>query len=243
MLSQHSDLLTYAHPIVINLPEREDALRRTVHALTTISGRRLARGADVEVVRPRRFNHAGGFADVAVRSRLDAHLQAALWAERHDMDRVLVLEDDVVFSHRWAEIGPEVLSDLVAMDWDLASLGPDLPVDALPGREDDAERGGRWTRVGAITGDGSHAYLLSRQFLDPWIDHLAAVTVGRPGDEIQGPMGPGEAMSTITRISPWTKRYVATPPVVARSAPPAPRPSLVSRLPLIGRHRGVGSRA
>lgn len=120
---QTDELLAYASTVLINLPTRHDRLRDSMDELRRLAVREIAIGSEIEIIRPRRFEQEGGFASTAHRSRLDAHLQAALWARGRGVERLLVLEDDFRFDPRWSDLGPRMLAELHETDWDIANLG------------------------------------------------------------------------------------------------------------------------
>ncbi len=236
------DLASFAHPILINLPERSERLADSVAELSKASGRPIEVGRDAEVINPARFAQAGGFANPAYRSNLDAHLRAARWARESGHERVLVLEDDVAFGPVWSTWAPGLLEQLSDRPWLLANLGyldawgeaPVRPDVALPGSESFRPRGVGWARFDGRV-NGSHAYFLHETILDDWIDHLEAVLTGTPGDNLRGPMSSDGAINTFFWIDPDRIRLVVTPNVAGtRPTRSDITPGPVDRLPVVG---------
>lgn len=234
------DLTAFAHPMLINLPERRDRLVDSLAELSAAAGRRLVADADVELIRPVRFTEAAGFANPGYRSNLHAHLQAARSARAAGHERTLVLEDDLAFGPAWAVAGPRLVAALAHRPWDLANLGyldewgeaPVSPDDATGAGADD---GIGWARFAGRV-NGAHAYLLNRPVLDPWIAHLEAVFDGRPGDDLRGPMASDGAVNTFFWVEPDRLRLVAVPNLVGtRPTRSDIDPSTVDRLPIVGR--------
>ena len=248
------DLASFARPIVINLPERTDRLADALTELSRASGRPVEVGADVEVIRPARFTEAGGFANAAYRSNLDAHLQAARLGRELDREQVLVAEDDLAFNPLWATWGSGLLAGLADRHWQIANLGyldewgeaPTEPDQALPGslaaKRADSSSGSLnpphagigWARFAGRV-NGSHAYLLHRSVLDAWIDHLTTILHGEPGDDLRGPMSSDGAINTFFWINHELIRLLATPNLVGtRPTRSDITPGRLDRLPLIG---------
>ena len=205
------DLLSFARPILINLPHRTDRLADSLAELRWVAGRPVEPGVDLEVLRPTELTEANGFINANYRNCLISHLRAARWGRENGVERLLVLEDDIQFERRWPAEGPAALSELNDLDWDIANLGYLGTVDP---------DGNRVTRASTVwhrfTGEviGSHAYLVNGRFFDTWITHLEAIAVGEAGDRLRGPMSPDGALNTMTWVEPTTARYVAVPSLV-----------------------------
>lgn len=204
------DLLTWASPFLINLESRSDRLRESLAELSWACGRTIQVEADIQLVRPQTFAEPAGFASAAFRSCLHAHLDAATRGLEQRPQRLLVLEDDLHFDHRWAELAPTVIAQLDELDWDIINFG------YLAGRDAPAQAPTfGWERFdGEVT--GSQAYVVNGRFLQTWIDHLEAIVAGVPGDRVRGPMGPDAALNTVTWAEPDTMRYLANPSLVGQ---------------------------
>jgi hypothetical protein len=252
-MSQHAtpgfDLLAFAHPILINLPDRPERLADSLGELSAATGRPVEAGRDVHLVRPVRFEDRAGFTRVGYRSNTHAHLQAAEWARASGRERVLVLEDDLAFGTSWSQWGAILLERLVERSWHLASLGyrddwgeaPTLPdgeggrggVDGMGGRVPMAGSVG-WARFAGRV-NGAHAYLLHASALDEWIDHLRTILDGTPGDGLRGPMASDGAINTFVWVDPRRIRLLALPVLVGtRPTRSDIAPQLVDRLPVVG---------
>ncbi len=239
------DLVSYAQPILINMADRPRRLADSLAELSAAVGRRLEAGRDVHLIRPVRLTEAeaGPFANPGYRSNLEAHLRAARWARTAGRERVLVLEDDVAFNPAWARWGTDLLAQLDARPWDLASLGyldewgeaPTAPDQVVAGSVGpDAPAGVGWARFAGRT-NGAHAYLLKRSVLDDWIDHLTVVFDGRPGDDLRGPMPSDGAINTFFWIDPDRVRLLATPNMAGtRPTRSDINPGRIDRIPVLG---------
>jgi hypothetical protein len=220
--------------MLINMPDRTDRLKVAMRELSRLADREMQVGEDVDLIVPRRFDDAGGFINAAYRSCLDSHLQAARHGLASGDDWVLVFEDDFTFDRRWLTIEHEALSYLRDNEWDLASLGY-IRAELRPSSPGVAFE---WQRFSGELA-GSHAYLLHQRFLPTWIDHLEAIAVGQPGDDLQGPMAPDGATNTITWRKPEVVRLVAAPCMFSdRPSRSDLMPSRLDRTPVL-RH-GIG---
>ena len=221
------DIATIADIALINLPERTDRLDHALSELARCAGRLLEPGRDLRLIRPQRFDDAGGFLNPGYRSCLMAHLEAAESAGTETDRLLLVLEDDVTFEPRWPELQHRALAHLAEQPWHLANIGYEGP----PVEEPDGN-GMRWARFrGEVI--GAQAYLVHPGFLPTWIAHLRAIATGSPGDDLRGPMGPDGALNTITWCDPSVVRMMAVPSMAGqRSFRSDITPSRYDRIPL-----------
>lgn len=242
-VTQGVDLASFAQLILINMPDRQERLADSLAELTWASGRLIEAGRDVQLIRPARFDDAGGFANPGYRSNLHAHLQAARLARESGRERTLVLEDDVAFGPAWPSVADGLLQELTERTWHLANLGyldewgegPSTPDETQPGAVTSASPTGvGWARFrGRI--NGAHAYLLHRSVLEEWVDHLETVLDGTPGDDLRGPMPSDGAINTFFWIDPDRIRLVAVPNLVGtRPTRSDIDPGRIDRLPVVG---------
>lgn len=216
-------LLRLGHNHVINLASRPDRYRQFVAHMSDLGSDGTS---DFTLIRPQRFDDSGYFESPAVRSCLHAHLSAAgsTAADAH----LVVFEDDAQFvAGHLGHLG-RLVDELVAAEneWDIATLGwiDDEPVADEP----------TWER--GFTGEviGAHCYVVNRNYLGRWIEHLEATTVGLPGDQVRGPIPVDGAANTATWLAEPARRWLASPAVV-RQRPSAsditPRPW--DRLPIL----------
>lgn len=200
-------MLKYAKPVLINMPERTDRLRDSLRELSWASGRPVTED-DIYLLTPPQFDDAAGFINAGYRSCLHAHLEAAKWGLANGVERLLVFEDDIQFAPDWRTTGVAALEQLEAEPWDLATLG------YLPNLGGPEQLGTfEWQRFdGEVI--GSHAYVVNGPFLPRWIQHLEAISTGKPGDELTGPISPDGAFNTIVWVDPNIKRFLANPSLV-----------------------------
>ncbi len=229
-----TDLVQFAKPVLINMVNRPGRLRDSLIEISQAAGRRLDAGSDVHIIRPRKFDHPAGFTNCGFRSNLDAHLQVVEWANEQGHERILVMEDDLAFNPQWVHHRCGLIEDLSNQEWQLASLGyfdiwnevPDA--DAL-----DPNRSSGWIEFSKRT-NGAHAYFLHHSAYDRWIDHLQAISVGTPGDDLQGPIASDGAINTFGWVYPEIIRLLALPNMVGtRPTASDITPSPVDRLPLV----------
>ncbi len=236
------DFLDFATPVLINMENRPERLRDSIDDLSVAAGRSIVAGEDVHLIRPARFDHAGGFTNAGFRSNLDAHLRAARWGRDEDVERLLVFEDDLSFAPAWADFGVRLLAELDEFEWDFASLGyldvwneaPRQDALALGVGRAGAERvEAGWVRFAGQV-NGAHAYLVNRRAIGRWIAHLETVADGTAGDDLQGPMPSDGAINTFAWINSDIVRVLAVPNMVGtRPTRSDITPSLVDRLPVV----------
>lgn len=204
------DLLDWASPFLINMETRADRLRESLTDLSWACGRSIEVETDIQLVRPQAFVESAGFASPAFRSCLHAHLDSAKRGLEQRVQRLLVLEDDLHFDHRWSEFAPALIAQLDELDWDIVNLG------YLEGK--DAPAPGPIFGLERFDGEviGSQAYVVNGPFLPKWIQHLEAIVAGVPGDRVRGPMGPDAALNTMTWAEPDTRRYLANPSLIGQ---------------------------
>lgn len=237
------DLLSFACPALINMANRPTRLRDSLRELSIATGRPVTVD-EVHLIRPRRFDDAGGFASPGFRSNLDAHLRAATWARDAGHERVLIMEDDLSFRPDLTRVWPALAAELLVRPWHLASLGyldswgeaptaPDHLAAGTAGGEGDRRPAG-WARFEGKV-NGAHAYLVHARALDEWVTHLATIATGRPGDDLLGPIPSDGAINTFTWVDDSRTRLVAVPNMVGtRPTRSDITPGRLDRVPVIG---------
>lgn len=167
---------------IINLPERGDRrreLRRELAALgTEVDGQRVR---FIEAIRPA---EAAGFPSIGAHGCFLSHLKTLRQARDEGVQRLLVLEDDVMFTAAMRAAG-DLLETLKAPDWRIAYLGHQLP--PLSGAQ-------RWLECREPM-QCLHAYALQAEVLPGLIEYLEACLQRAPGDPAGGPMHVDGAVS------------------------------------------------
>jgi hypothetical protein len=182
---------------IVNLPERVDR-RRAVE-------RELARqgivvdGARVRFVDAIRPDSAGAFPSIGARGCFLSHLKVLRQAHADGVQRLLVLEDDVMFTRalRQAET---LAAGLDAGGWDLAYPGHAEPPLAGPLR---------WIRSHAPL-VCAHCVALSGAALPTVIEHLEACLQRPVGHPAGSPMHYDGALTLLRRQRPDLVTWVAS---------------------------------
>lgn len=107
--------------VVINLPERADRRRQIAGELAPL-GLHLATG-EAELFDAIRPDTAGDFPSRGARGAYLSHLEVLRRAHRDGIERLLVLEDDLVIDRRLAREFAGLAEKLRASDWDILYLG------------------------------------------------------------------------------------------------------------------------
>jgi hypothetical protein len=226
------NLLDFAAPVLINMADRPRRLRDSLTELARAAQRPKLTADDVDIIRPTVFDDPAGFTNTAFRSNFDAHLRIARWALASDHERVLVLEDDIAFHPQWQVLGPPMLTELLDQPWHLATLGYQNVYHEAP-QAAGPDEAPSWVRFSQRV-DGAHAYLLHRDGLASWVEHLSAIWEGEPGDPVRGPMASDGAINTFTWADPSRIRLLAVPNLVGtRPTRSDITPSPYDRLPLV----------
>ena len=227
----HPLLDSFDRICVINLPERVDRRRAVTREL-----RRL--GVAVDGVRVRFFDAVrpegpGGFPSTGARGCYLSHLEVLRQARADGVQRLLVLEDDVMFSADMAQA--RTLADgLQGGTWHLAYVGHVQP--ALRGPL-------RWqaTQEPLVC---AHCYAVNGPALHSLVTHLEAC-LGRPaGHPLGGAMHVDGAFSLLRQQQPGLVTLLASRSLAGQRSSRSDiiGPSWLDRLPVAGLLRGVKNR-
>lgn len=182
---------------IINLPHRGDRRRAVCRELrrqgVAVDGRRVR---IVDGVRP---DTPGGFPSIGARGCFLSHLKVLCQARTDGVQRLLVLEDDVMFNAEMA--AASALGAALSDDgWHLAYPGHTLA--AQPGPL-------RWVRSDAAL-VCAHSYAVHHDALDPLIGYLQDCLARQPGDPQGGPMHYDGALTMLRRQRPALITLLAT---------------------------------
>jgi glycosyl transferase family 25 len=185
----HHLLQSFDRICIINLPERID--RR--HAVTRELQRQgLAVDGDrVRVVGAIRPDDAGEFPSTGARGCFLSHLKVLRQARADGVQRLLVLEDDVMFNAALVNAG-SLGAALARDEWQLAYPGHAQP--PLPGPL-------RWERSEAPL-VCAHCYAVRGDALDIVIGHLEACLVRPAGHPLGGAMHYDGALTMLRQTRP-----------------------------------------
>lgn len=106
---------------IINLPERADRRQQMAGELRRIGLRIGQEGVSLfAAIRP---DDAGDFPSRGARGAYLSHLEVLRQAQRDGIERLLVLEDDLMIDKRLAEAFPALAKELAQSDWGLVYFG------------------------------------------------------------------------------------------------------------------------
>ena len=186
---------------IVNLPERSDRRREMEvefarHGLTVDGDR-------IRYWKATRPADAGLFPSLGARGCFLSHLALLEDAIADDLDRILVMEDDLALDARVTQAQPEMCRVLRDADWHFAYLGH---VQNLP----DAGDAPHWLRTQEPLAT-THFYALNRAVLRPLRDHLRACLERAPGHPLGSPMHVDGAYSLFRQQNPWALTLMAAP--------------------------------
>lgn len=190
---------------IINLPERRDRRRAVTREL-----RRLGVAVDGDRVRfiaAIRPDDAGGFPSIGARGCYLSHLKVLAQARADGVRRLLVLEDDVMFTagagHKpgaLAALLADLMAGLGAGGWHLAYPGHTQP--AMPGPL-------RWEPCHSPL-VCAHCYAVQGAALDVLVPYLQACLARPPGHHDGGPMHVDGALSMLRQARPDLSTWQAS---------------------------------
>jgi len=186
---------------IVNLPERSDR-RREIEAELNRFGMRVD-GDKIRFWKAIRPDGPGLFPSLGARGCFLSHLSILNDAIENDLDRILVMEDDLSIDERFVQAQPQMCQALRQRRWHFAYLGhvEDLPDD-----------GGKpcW-EIGRQPLATTHFYALNRPALRPLRDHLQACLARAPGHPLGSPMHVDGAYSLFRMQRRDALTLIATP--------------------------------
>ena len=208
---------------ILNLPHRKDRRGAVTRELRSqgiaIDGERVQLIAATLPAGPADFPSTGA------RGCFLSHLGCLQQALADGIERLLVLEDDVMFLPKIRQT-QDLAKDLVAADWDLVYPGHGLA--ALPGPL-------RWVRseLGLV---GAHCYGVHADALPLLITHLEACLERPSGHPLGSPMHFDGALTVLRRARPDLITLVASQSLAGQrsSRSDIEGPSWLDRVPIPG---------
>ena len=190
----------FDHVYVINLAERVDRRRSAEQELQKLGA--SARPGKVTFFPAVKTSDPGGFPSAAVRGCFASHVGVLRAAQAAGHQRVLIAEDDFVWSPRRAFKEQDLVAVLQDADWDLARLGHDLnfpqaqAVSLVLETEDCSQ---------------AHFYGVKRRCVEDLVEFLLALLARAPGDPLGGPMHYDGALTTYRMQRPDMRCVLAVP--------------------------------
>jgi len=186
---------------IVNLPERSDR-RREIEAELG----RFGLSVDGETIRywtATRPNDAGLFPSIGSRGCFLSHLSILSDAIDNELDKILVMEDDLAIDERFVQDQPAMCGTLREGNWHFAYLGH---IEAM--RDDGS--GPAW-QTGRQPLATTHFYALNRPVMRALHEHLQACLTRAPGHPLGSPMHVDGAYSLFRMQHPETLTLIAAP--------------------------------
>ncbi|MDC8772993.1 glycosyltransferase family 25 protein [Roseateles albus] len=194
----NADLLQVFDRIcIINLPERRDRRDAVIDEFARLGIK--VDGQRVRFVNGIRPSHAAGFPNIGAHGCFLSHLQILVEAQADGVQRLLVLEDDVMFMPHKGD-SSALLPALQGDAWHIA----------YPGHVQEAEGGPlRWvlTQAPLVC---AHCYALHAQALPLAIAHLQACLSRPSGHPLGSPMHYDGALTLLRRQHPELRTLLAS---------------------------------
>lgn len=197
MKTRHPLLQSFDRICIINLPQRTDRRRAVTRELARLGV--AVDGVRVRFVEAIRPESAGAFPSIGARGCFLSHLQVLRQARAEGVQRLLVLEDDVMFT-RALERADALAAGLREGGWSLAYPGHVQA--ALPGPL-------RW-----VTSDAplvcAHCVAYTDEVLPQVIAHLEACLQRPVGHPLGSPMHVDGALTLLRRQQPDLVTWMAS---------------------------------
>jgi glycosyl transferase family 25 len=195
-----SDYFTYI--AVINLADRPDRRLEIEHQLKKVSlGLTSASVHLYTAVRP---TVTKGFPSKGAYGCFMSHLALLKQALANNVDRVLIIEDDLDFiNHRLVEL-PKIWNELISRDWDICYLGNKLDI-----KHDSDELFVNYHQDVVC----AHLYAVQGKLLPQLIDFLETLLSRSPGDTLGGPMHYDGALNTFRAQNPSINTLLLREPI------------------------------
>ena len=186
---------------IVNLPERQDR-RREMETELHRAGLRVD-GHRIRFHRAVRPDDAGLFPSLGARGCFLSHLAILNDAIESDLERILVMEDDLCIDQHFANAQARMARRLMNKGWWFAYFGHVQPV-----QDDAGAPAWQVTRQPIAT---THFYALNREAIRPLRDHLQACLSRPPGHPLGSPMHVDGAYSLFRAQHPEMLTLIATP--------------------------------
>jgi glycosyl transferase, family 25 len=196
-LSQYFDRI-----YVLNLPERLDRRRDMLQELAQVGV--SAETTNLEVFAATKPTDADDFPSIGARGCFLSHLGILKAAHQAQLNRFLILEDDLAFSRFFVQHQTTILAQLDQQPWHIAYFGHVLPLDPPVGQSF------VW-QPSQVHLQTTHFLAIKGDMLGQLIDFLDVVLSRPAGHPLGGPMHVDGAYSTFREQHPQVQTLVANP--------------------------------
>ena len=200
-----SVLLDYFDKIyVINLPTRTDRKREMDEQLARI---------DLSFDHPRvslfaaiRPADPGSFPSIGARGCFSSHLEVLRDAQRNDLNRILIFEDDLDFAPGFAECSPRIVDTLAKRHWNLFYGG--YEIDTVLASADAVDLSIIASEQGVLT---THFLGVQKPTIGRLVEFMETLLSRPAGDPNGGPMHVDGAYTWYRRLNPEDVTLAAVP--------------------------------
>lgn len=193
---------------VINLPERQDRLNRVKKELERVSWKIGDNG--VRIFPAFKHSERAGFPNAGARGCFLSHLECIRRAHAEKRRSILVLEDDICFSSALDRLGPAIIAQLKATEWDLAFFGHH-GTGAIPDAKPDTSPHELKFIPWPAEIQGMHFYAINGRIFARLIGDIERHIHGVEGDQEYGPMPVDGAFNIFRRNNPDVRTLIVQP--------------------------------
>lgn len=193
---------------IINLPERIDRRRQMEEELKMLGFVEPSRVVFFPAIKP---DDRGDFPNLGARGCFLSHLAVLKEAQRENLNNVLIMEDDLLFTRFLIQQQDEAVNELQQLNWDIAypGHGESLP----PGTEGIFQK---YSQPLVL----AHFVAFNRKAIAQVVDFLEIVLSRPAGHPDGGPMHVDGAYSTFRMQHPDLVTLIANPSLgIQRSSP------------------------
>jgi len=184
---------------VIHLAERKDRLRSIVAELAKVGV--CEEPGRVEIFPAFKPSSPDGFPNIGARGCFLSHREALVKAIQDNLQRVLMIEDDLQLDQPLLLEPAHLLDQLDQADWGIAYLGHNLPMPPLNPPQFVL------TREEPL---GSHFYAVQGEAMPKLVAYLDSMLARPPGDPLGGPTDYDGALAMFRRFHPEVRTVAAT---------------------------------
>ncbi len=185
---------------IINLRERKDRHRNTLKELKKHGIE--SNQNQVVFYTTERPTEQNGFPTLGARGSFTSHTRVMKLALEQNLDRVLVMEDDIAILNTVKTHGVEVVEHLKSVPWDIVYFGFLMPKQPPPG-----------PALVPYSGptQGGHFYGVNSTILPRLVDFLESCMTRPGGHPKGGPMFRDGGFNLFRTLNPDVKIYLASP--------------------------------
>lgn len=192
---------------LINLPERTDRLKSAQQQLARIGAHLGQKG--VALFPALRFPERAGFPNAAIRGCFNSHRECFRLAVGR-AHRLLMLEDDIVFTPALQRLSHVIVAQLDTKPWDIIYFGHEASGNIGRARLDTNPSEFRFEPAPPEV-QTTHFFGINGKILPRLVAHLDRLANGVEGDNLLGPMPIDGALNTFRQLNSDVQCLIAVP--------------------------------